>query len=85
MKGWFDRHNKSREFMPGDKVLVLAGLLLWPLLSSGEGQGQRLSCSYPDFRCKNHLCHINVLKSYGEWELAQLDAETGDPFATVRC
>lgn len=26
MKGWFDRHNKSRECMPGDKVLMLAGL-----------------------------------------------------------
>lgn len=23
MKGWFDKHAKSREFQPGDKVLVL--------------------------------------------------------------
>lgn len=47
MKGWFDRHNKSRECMPGDKVLMLAGLqACYCGLDLGEGQEQRISYSH---------------------------------------
>lgn len=70
MKGWFDKHAKSREFQPGDKALVFLPI-------PGSSLQTRYSGPYliqekvgdrdyfegaPDRHRRNCLCHISMLK-----------------------
>ncbi|XP_055513664.1 uncharacterized protein LOC129710578 [Leucoraja erinacea] len=83
MKDWFDRKASSRNFSPGDKVLVLlpipgSSLQAW---YSGPYQvvkkvGERdYVIGTPDRRRKTRLCHVNMMKQYHEQEPVEVDGE----------
>lgn len=72
MKGHYDQKAVSREFAPGDKVLVLlpvVGSVLQARFSGPYDVHSKLSetdyvvCT-PDRRRKTRVCHINMLKAY---------------------
>ena len=72
MKLWFDRSAKSREFSPGDKVLVLLPIPGSSLQARYSGpyrverkMGERdYLIATPDRKRRNRLCHVNMLKEY---------------------
>ena len=71
MKKWYDKDAKSREFSPGDKVLVLFPIPGHPLQARYHGpyviESKVGEVDYivktPDRRKSRQLCHINMLKS----------------------
>lgn len=79
MKRWFDKKAKSREFQPGDKVLVLLLIRGSSLQARDNGSfliqekvGERdYLVAISDHRRRYHFCHINMLKSYCEREKVQ--------------
>ena len=72
MKKWYDKDAKSREFSPGDKVLVLFPIPGHPLQAryhgpyTVESKVGEVDCivKTPDRRKSRQLCHINMLKEY---------------------
>ncbi|XP_072051590.1 uncharacterized protein [Amphiura filiformis] len=76
MKVWYDKHAKSRQFDPGDKVLVLFPVLGNPLQARFSGpyvvKTREGDLNYivktPDRRKKTQLCHVNMLKKFVERE-----------------
>ena len=72
MKKWYDKDAKSREFGPGDKVLVLFPIPGHPLQARYHGpytvESKVGEVDYivktPDRRKSRQLCHINMLKEY---------------------
>lgn len=84
MKGWYDRRANSREFLPGDKVLVL--LLLpgpslqacysGPYLVLDKVGDRNYLVATPDRRRRTRLCHVNMLKAYCDREDVQLGIES---------
>ena len=72
MKKWYDKDAKSREFSPGDKVLVLFPIPGHPLQARYHGpyviESKVGEVDYivktPDRRKSRQLCHINMLKEY---------------------
>ena len=72
MKKWYDKDAKSREFSPGDKVLVLFPIPGHPLqaryhgpyvIESKVGEVDYIVKTL-DRRKSRQLCHINMLKEY---------------------
>ena len=74
MKVWYDKNAKTRQFGPGDKVLVLFPLPGNPLQARFSGpyvvKSREGDLNYvvktPDRRKKTQLCHVNMLKKYVE-------------------
>ena len=72
MKKWYDKDAKSREFSPGDKVLVLFPIPGHPVQARYHGpyviESKVGEVDYivktPDRRKSRQLCHINMLKEY---------------------
>ena len=72
MKKWYDKDAKSREFSPGDKVLVLLPIPGHPLQARYHGpyviESKVNEVDYivktPDRRKSRQLCHINMLKEH---------------------
>ena len=72
MKKWYDKDAKSREFSPGDKVLVLFPIPGHPLQARYHGpyviESKVGEVDYivktPDRRKSRQFCHINMLKEY---------------------
>ena len=69
IKRWFDKDAQSRNFIPGDKVLVLLPIPGSLLQARYIGPYVvRDECDYvvatPDRRWRNRLCHINMFKPY---------------------
>ena len=72
MKTWYDKDVKTREFKPGDKVLVLFPIKESPLQARYHGpyivESKQSDVNYivktPDRRKSRQLCHINMLKDY---------------------
>ena len=70
MKKWYDKDAKSREFSPGDKVLVLFPIPGHPLQARYHGpyviESKVGEVDYivktPDRRKSRQLCHINMLR-----------------------
>ena len=72
MKEWFDQKAVKREFIPGERVLVLLptpGSALTahfsgPYVIKSKVSDTNYVIHTPERRCKVRLCHINMLKSY---------------------
>ena len=83
MKGWFDRKASSRNFSPGDKVLVLLPIPGSSLQAQYSGPYEVVKrvgardyvIGTPDQRHKTQLCHVNMLKQYHEQEHVRVDGE----------
>lgn len=79
IKGWFDKHAKSREFQPGDKVLVLLPIpgsslqarYSGPYLTQEKVGDRDYLVATPD-----RLCHINMLKRYCDREKMQAESSS---------
>ena len=78
MKTWYDRKARTRQFKPGDKVLILLPIHVHPLQAQYSGpfvvERRVNDVDYvikTPGHCKDHrLCHINILKGYQEREIS---------------
>jgi len=72
MKTWYDKKARTRNFEPGDKVLVLFPIQSNPMRARFHGPYEVTSkvndLNYvvrtPDRRKSHQLCHVNMLKLY---------------------
>jgi hypothetical protein len=72
MKTWYDKKAHSREFKPGDQVLVLSPVQGSPLQAKYSGPyevSRRVGdlnyvVKTPDRRKSTQVCHVNMLKKY---------------------
>ena len=85
-KAWYDRHARSREFQPGDQVLVLLPTSASKLLAEWQGPYPVLrrvgQVSYEvdmtDKKKRRRIFHINMLRSWVTPDISCMAEEVCD-------